>query len=573
MKKLRTLFTAGLALVCAAALCLSLVALSDWTFTGRLDALPAARADDASATSSPLSTDQNDAADTVPLLTPTPAQDTSAPLLSASSTPVPADASDAMRIVSGLAGASHTAEPPAYLMRDQLCFYAVSSTTITTITRTDEEWRTAEGALLGGQEAGDASMFVARAANLCADLLETDSLPENYVCQAAREGTSVLKCIWYPQDLSLREAQGETASLRYTLYVHTDEFSVEAVMDNFVTPQESLPQAFQEDIAEQLRGTALTGAWEITKVTADGTGAVCYTVQDQAHPENSRTVRYQRNESATHYFSDTQKLLSYYRALADRNTLLSTASGRENVAYVNLRLLMNTLLTEAELPLTVEQEVYKDGEFYRAAPITLSLTTDGKTDKLPNGETATDDILSDLEFKARFLFCHVAGFHPIVESTHFSMELHTVEDQLQLFCKWEALEAGVTCSLSCTLPDVQQAESGVPADMTASVQFPPLCVKEITNDTLTLLFSKAMENVVAKDDDMSNAILLSYTSGSLQLEGIKMSPKEGSVSAEVYYDDKNCTIFPIAAADFDDYQIAFMARYLAQAIMTPNAAQ
>ena len=82
-----------------------------------------------------------------------------------------------------------------------------------------------------------------------------------------------------------------------------------------------------------------------------------------------------------------------------------------------------------------------------------------------------------------------------------------------------------------------------------------------------------MENVVAKDDDMSNGILLSYTSGSLQLEGIKLSPKEGSVSAEVYYDDKNCTVFPIAAADFDDYQIASMARYLAQAIMTPNAAQ
>ncbi|MCI5771308.1 MAG: hypothetical protein MR021_00535 [Clostridiales bacterium] len=570
MKKLRTLFTAGLALVCAAALCLSLVALSDWTFTGRLDALPAARADDASATSSPLPTDQNDAADTVPLLTPAPAQDTSAPLLSASSTPVPADASDAMRIVSGLAGASHTAEPPAYLMHDQLYFY---NSTGSTITRTDEEWRTVDGTLLDNQEAGDASMFVARAANLCADLLETDNLPENYVCQAAWDGSSILKCVWYPQDLSLREAQGEPAPLRYTLYVHTDEFGVQAVMDNFVTPQESLPQAFQEDIAEQLRGTALTGAWEITQVTADGTGAVCYTVQDQAHPENARTVRYQRNESNTHYFSDTQKLLSYYRALADRNTLLSTASGRENVAYVNLRLLMNTLLTEAELPLTVEQEVYKGGEFYRAAPITLSLTTDGKTDKLPNGETVTDGILSDLELKARFLFYHTAGFHPIVENTHFSMELHTVEDQLQVLCKWEALEAGVTCSLFCTLPDVQQAESGIPADMTASVQFPPLCVKELTNDTLTLLFSKAMENVVAKDNDMSNGILLSYTSGSLQLEGIKLSPKEGSVSAEVYYDDKNCTVFPIAAADFDDYQIASMARYLAQAIMTPNAAQ
>ena len=188
-------------------------------------------------------------------------------------------------------------------------------------------------------------------------------------------------------------------------------------------------------------------------------------------------------------------------------------------------------------------------------------------------DSAIDGILSDLELKAQFLFYHTAGFHPIVENTHFSMELHTVEDQLQVLCKWEALEAGVTCSLFCTLPDVQQAESGIPADMTASVQFPPLCVKELTNDTLTLLFSKAMEDVVAKDDDMSNGILLSYTSGSLQLEGIKLSPKEGSVSAEVYYDDKNCTVFPIAAADFDDYQIASMARYLAQAIMTPNAAQ
>ncbi len=299
MKMVKRIGALTLALCCAAALCLGLAALSDGVFRGYLEPWPAmAQAEEKEQapqeTEPPQETEQTDQSErtlywlvqptAAPTATPSPAPaaapETEGDVPQAETSVVFPDPNDAAALLNGIAQAAATVRPNQYLLEDTL-------------------W--VEKAVTDPNALAVTPPFFDTLRKLYKSTMGVDLPAEGYAWRVFYDQGGDLCAQLLPQDMVLRQMNGETDFMEYRIYFDAvadgtgfaaeESYAWSASVEGFRMTANQWSEKLYGDIREMLRGVCEPEERVITRIQAEN-GRLRYCLQGVNDPQQVDYLEY-----------------------------------------------------------------------------------------------------------------------------------------------------------------------------------------------------------------------------------------------------------------------------------------